>query len=196
MGEYMCELKISDFIQIGIGIILFITLVVFSFNLFAFWKQNCLMQILNRPFCGVRQIIVKVITVPPSTDVIGINAIIVNSGNDYARDAVLTSELYAMDKEKNVKTILSAKASREEKITILPKQEFETFLLYIPKNKFNELVGGYTRIAHLEMTIQYKDLNNRVMKYSCSYLITKLLTDKPEVNVYEVVLQTSNLETL
>ncbi len=39
----------------------------------------------------------------------------------------------------------------------------------------------YTRIARLEMTIQYKDLNNKVMKYSCSYLITKLLTDKPEV---------------
>jgi len=198
----MCKFTISDLPQIIIAavsvlafIISLLTLIVIYCNLGQFWRQNSLTQLLNRPFCGVKQINVEVVTVPPSIDVIKIDALIVNSGNDYARDAIITSELYAIDQEKGIKTILvPKKANHGEKITILPKQEFRTFLLYIQKKQFNDLVGGFNRMAKLEMTIQYKDLDNKVMRYTCSYLITKLLTDNPNVNVYEEVLQASNLE--
>lgn len=197
----MCKLTISEFADILTVIILvltlavsLLTLIVLYCNLSQFWKQNSLTQLLNRPFCSVKQIKVEVLTVPPSTDVISVSAIITNSGNDYARDVVITREAYAIDKKTGVKTSLVLKES-QEKITILPKQELEAFLLYIQKGKFNDLVGGYDRVALLEMTIQYKDMNEKVLRYSCTYSITKLLTDRKDVNVYEIFLQNSSLET-
>ncbi len=172
-----------------------LTLVILYCNLGQFWKQNSLTQALNRPLCGIKDIVVSVHSVPPTpTYVIGLEAVIVNSGNDFARDVRMTYDIYALDATKSTRVSLATKKAGQDdrKWTILPRHEIRTFLLYIKKEDFDQAVLGYDKIAFLEMSLEYKNMDGRVMKYSCVYSISRLLTNQ-DMKVYEVVLRESKL---
>lgn len=193
------KLTISDMgnlAQVATAAIAILTLVALLVNLIFFWKQIRLTQTLNRPLCGIKDILVNHYSVPSTPDipVIGIEALIANSGNDAARDVLFTYEIYALDAKQNSKTVLTSKKPTMDHRTwvLMPRHEVKTFLLYIQKKDFDQAVIGYDKVALLDLTLEYKDSGGKVMKYSSTYSITRLLTDK-DMKVYEVSLRESKL---
>lgn len=173
-----------------------LTLIILYCNLGQFWKQNRLTQTLNRPLCGIKDILVNhhSVSSTPDIPVIGIEALIVNSGNDAARDVMFTYEIYALDAKQNSKTVITSKKPTMDHRTwvLMPRHEVKTFLLYIQKKDFDQAVIGYDKVALLDLTLEYKDTEGKAMKYSSTYSITRLLTDK-DMKVYEISLRESKL---
>ena len=183
----------SDRIQGSIALILFITLVVLILNLLFFWKQNELTQTLNQPLCAVKN--VKLIKVRP--DVYKIDATIMNTGNYVARKASIGWEFFLVEKLKDPqsKTIKidgwSSKTKKE--MTILPRHEFDLWIIYIKKNEVDKIIDGYEKAVAISLTIEYQNMDHVTQRYSCTYLITRMLSiDDP----YDVQQVESKLETL
>lgn len=197
--KFLSKLAYADLgnlAQVATAVIALFTLVALLVNLCFFWKQNSLTQTLNRPLCGIKDILLSVYAVPSTPDipVIGIEAVIVNSGNDAARDVLLTYELNVLDATRSSKTVIVSKKANTDDGTwvLMPRHEVKTFVLYIQKKDFDEAVKGYEKVALLEMKLTYKNMEGKPMEYSSIYSITRLLTDK-DMKVYEVSLRQSKL---
>jgi hypothetical protein len=188
----MCELKIADFIQIGIGIILFITLIIFSLNLILFWKQNCLTQTLNQPLCAVKEVRVEKVR----DNVVQISVITKNYGKYVAKNVSIEQQIDVIEGIKDVKTTKSMDGLsplKKTPITILPEQEFLVSFLQFSTDDFNKIARGYDSMVRVKVVIEYPNMHDKTQRYSCTYLITRLADIKEDK--YEVSLQESKLET-
>lgn len=185
--------KIRCFFQKWNVVIPFITLTVLILNLIYFWSQYDLTQTLNQPLCAVKE--VKVLKV--RDDVIQISAAIKNYGNYAAKNTSISWGFFVCPDIKNknsmcLETNLGSKGQTD--ITVLPQHEFETLLSFINKTEFNKIVIGYDAALAVILTIDYQDMDNIIQRYSCSYLVTRLLIDKQDT--YEVSLKASKLEEI
>jgi len=182
----------ANIIQIIIAIILFLTFLVLILNLRSLQEQIGLTQVLNQPLCAVKEIKINEVNAPNRFK---IYAVITNSGNYNAKNATIEWEFYQCDDLISRQTCNKIKGwhsdpKKKMNVTILPKQEFNYFLIDVPQAGLNERVKGYDRGVGIEITIKYKDMNNSPQKYSGFYLITRI----GALNIYEATIQKSDIE--
>ena len=184
----------NDTIQSVIAFILAVTAAFLFLNLQALNDQIKLTQILNQPLCAIKEIKVE----KPRDHVVEVSAIIKNFGNYKAKNAsinwetILVNNLNMKDENRVYTKIENLSSERKTQITILPQHEFKHFLFYI--EKFDEMVVGYKSGIRIKLAIEYQDMDNKMERYSCSYLITRLLVD--EQNTYEASLIKSELKNI
>jgi hypothetical protein len=180
------KLKTSDYIQIFIALILI-------GNILFFWKQHDLTQTLNQPLCAVKN--VRLIPVRP--DVYKIYATIMNSGNYVAEKVAIDWGLFLVEKLKDPQPIFTPidpqRSKNKTEMTLLPKHELDFWIIYIDKKDIDKMVDGYEKAIAISLTVEYKNMDNVTQRYSCIYLITRMLsTDDP----YDVQPVRSKLEIL
>lgn len=141
------DLKTADRIQIAIAIILFLTLLALMFNLCFLNKQIKLTGVLNQHLCAIKE--VKVNEVKGYNNLIKISAVVANSGNYIAKNASIEWQLYqrenllsANQPSKKIEGWGSSPSKRSN-IAILPKHEFDYFLIYVAKEDLDKRVQGY-----------------------------------------------------
>lgn len=185
--------KIADWIQVAIAIILAVNALVLYFNLNSLNRQIKLTEVLNEPLCAVKEI--KINEVKDHANRIKIYAVITNSGNYSAKNASIEWEFY------QCKDLVSNKPSCEKikgwhsdlkkkmNITILPKQEFNYFLIDVPKEVLNKRVKGYDRGLRIKLTIKYNDMDDKPQQYSGSFLIIRVGAP----NIYEATIEKSSI---
>lgn len=181
------EIRLVDKINIVIAIL---TLSVLGYNLHLFWAQNKFTETLNQPLCAVKQLKASKVTNIPN--VVEISVVIANLGNYVARNAYVESKLYTIKysggKEQSRELINGWQPQGIKDITILPRHEFDYFLVYVDKAAFNKKVEGYNSLVEVEVIIKYKDLRDKAQQYSCLYRITRLLGE----DYYDAILINSN----
>jgi hypothetical protein len=185
-------MTINDKIQLAIAIILSFTLIVLGLNLWAFWRQNKLTQSLNQPLCAIKEVKVA----KARDHVIQISVIIKNFGNYVAKGASFDWEIYAIkkynDDEQLWKKEKEWKPAKKTHLVMLPQHEFENILMFYEKEDFNKMVEGYQGAVGVRLSIEYQDMNNQIKRYSCVYVITRMLPDKDDT--YEVTLKENKIE--
>jgi hypothetical protein len=197
-------------IQKIIAISSVLTLIILSINLVYFWKQHRLTQSLNQPICATKSLKVdktsgrvdktsgKAIVDPE--DVFKFSIIIKNFGTYAAKDVSIK---YATFQLKPSNGILSRSGDsfvpptppEEHHIVLLPQHEIDYFMVYRNRKFLDEHISGNERALEVEVTIQYRnELKDRTERFSCSYIIGKLLGQEPDL--YEADLLQSKLESL
>ncbi|MFA4829976.1 MAG: hypothetical protein WC594_12220 [Thermodesulfovibrionales bacterium] len=188
-------LNTANCIQIAIAFILTVNLIVLYLNLDSLNHQIKLTEVLNQPLCGVKEI--KINEVKDPINRIKIYAVITNSGNYSAKNASIEWEFY------QCKDLIGDKPACNEKIkgwqsspknmniTILPKQEFNYFLIDVTKEELSKRVEGYDRGLRIKLTIKYKNMDNNPQQYSGSFLIIRVGAP----NIYEATIEQSSIET-
>ncbi|MBU2620821.1 MAG: hypothetical protein KKD92_00690 [Proteobacteria bacterium] len=199
-----------------------ITLVVLYKNLIFFQNQIILIQkqlsltqnqieltqILNQPFCAVKEL--RAVKDPDEStkrtkkgkdfvEVVKITSVIKNYGNYVSKKTTLSwSDAIFTIIEKNKIDITKWEAIPKSKsntvMAVLPQQEIEVFMRYIDKKDFDNMVEGYKTALVVKLTVDYRDMDNKAQQYSCFYAITRLLTD--DRGVYEVSLKESKLDEI
>lgn len=157
------------------NLILIFTLLALVFNLWFFWKQNNLTQVLNQPICAVKEVKVNI----DNAKDIEISAVIVNSGNYIANNASIEWEFYHV---KDLKEKQSSKkiegwvlpTSKKSNIAIMPRHEFVMPLVIVKKEKFDNLARGYESGVEIKLSIEYTDMKGNPQTYRSSFLITRL----------------------
>jgi hypothetical protein len=198
-------LSCSDWIQIGILVVLF-------FNLIFFWIQYRSTQLLNKPLCAVKQLnvdsalegknIIKTEKVDKSVEgksIIKIAAVIKNFGKYEAKKVNITWNLVAlegkMDKGK-LKEWMEVGRSGESMVstdlTVLPEHEFEQWLVFFTKEELDKMVRGWEKAVDINISIKYLNMDDKTEKYNCTYRITKMLGT--EEYLYEAALIRSSTE--
>jgi hypothetical protein len=188
-------LSCSDWIQIGI-------LVVLVINLIFFWIQYYKTQLLNKPLCAVKQLNVEPAIQPKNVigdgkinpdanNVIKISAVIKNYGKYQARKASIEWEMIALnrnsrDEQWKAGSIVK-KSTVLTDITILPDQEFEQWLIFILKKDLDKFIWGYEKAVNINVNIKFLNMNENTETYKCVYQITKIAMGE-EYYLYEVSL--------
>jgi hypothetical protein len=165
-------------------------------------SQASATKILNQPICAVKE--VKVIkasgkAITGLADVFKISAVIKNFGTYAANNVTIKCKVFGLKGSKGTysrdNSFPSPVPASENSITILPQHEFESFIVYYPREFLSAHVGGFERALELTVIIEYRnDINQRTERFSCSYIITKLLGQEPDL--YEAILVQSKQETL
>ena len=174
-----------DCVQKVIAISTTLTLIVLILNLYYFWKQVDLTQILNQPICAVKELKVDKVR----DNVVQISPVIKNFGKIAERNASFEWKINIVENLNNPqkRKITEVTAwSKKDHIKILPEQEFIGGFRQYTRDDFNNMVRGYDSAILVSMIIGYHDLENKPQRYSCSYLITRLANLKEDK--YEVML--------
>lgn len=187
-------LNTANFIQIAIAFILTVNLYVLYLNLDSLNHQIKLTEVLNQPLCGVKEI--KISEVKDHVNRIKIYAVITNSGNYSAKNASIEWEFYQCkdligDKQACAKIKGWQSSPKNMNITILPKQEFNYFLIDVTKEELSKRVEGYDRGLRIKLTIKYKNMDDNLQQYSGSFLIIRVGAP----NIYEATIEQSSIET-
>jgi len=181
----------SEIIQLFAAIILTLSAVT-AYNSFRSYQEH------NQPFCAVKMVradVVKMTTVKPEPRedvVIELAAVIKNFGKYIAKNV---SYEWIVDVIKNFEpngkqpaTIEVWRNGKSHIFTMLPEQELDNFFIQIGEENFKTLVDGYKSGLLLNVIVKYKDTDEKMQQYSCTYLISRLkstLQEKPEVTIYE-----------
>lgn len=173
------------------NLILIFTLLALVANLWFFWKQNNLTQVLNQPICAVKEVKVNI----DYAKDIEISAVIVNSGSYIAKNASIEWEFYHVEdlkKEQSFKKIEGwvLPSSKKSNIAIMPRHEFVIPLVIVKKEKFDNLVRGYESGVGITLSIEYTDMKGNPQTYSSFFLITRL----GPADSYNATIQESSYE--
>jgi hypothetical protein len=146
---------------------------------------------LNQPICAIKDLKV----VRARSDVVKISAIITNMGNYTARNALIYWEMGLIEHLKQVNPVYAKlmESKGKTKVTILPKHEFERWLLYINTVDFDKMIDGYEKAVVVRLVIEYLNMENKKEQYSCVYYVTRMLSIN---DPYDVTLQESRVDTL
>jgi hypothetical protein len=185
------RMSTSEIIQLFAAIILTLSAVT-AYNSFRSYQEH------NQPFCAVKMVradVVKMTTVKPEPRedvVIELAAVIKNFGKYIAKNV---SYEWIVDVIKNFEpngkqpaTIEVWRNGKSHIFTMLPEQELDNFFIQIGEENFKTLVDGYKSGLLLNVIVKYKDTDEKMQQYSCTYLISRLkstLQEKPEVTIYE-----------
>lgn len=193
----------GDCIQLCIAIIIML-------NLIVFWVQYNSTQLLNKPLCAVKQLVVepalqgKNVTnaekVDPSVkdkNIIKISAVIKNFGKYKAEKASITWKMVAFEKSEKsgyvAKEVIKESAVSTD-ITILPEQEFEQWLWFVNKKNLDNIVEGYKKAVDISINIKFLTEDGKKEEmYSCTYRVTKMLITNEYL--YEVSLVNSSIKS-
>lgn len=191
--------KTANRIQVVIAIILAVNALFLYCNLGSLrdqieltQEQIKLTEVLNQPLCGVKEI--KINEVKGTANRIKIYAVITNSGNYKAESAAIEwkfsqcEDLMGKQLCKEIEGLRSDPRAKTT-ITILPKQEFNYFLIDIPKENLDKRVAGYDRGLKIELTIKYNGMNYNPQQYSGTFLIIRVGAP----NIYEATIQKSSI---
>jgi hypothetical protein len=106
----------------------------------------------------------------------------------------LSCEFYLVenlrDSEPKRSKITNFDIRKNVEIIILPRQEIEYWVMYIDTKDVESIVSGYEKALEANLTIEYKNMDNKLERYSYSYLITKMMSI-PGASPYEVQLRHS-----
>ncbi|MDP3260780.1 MAG: hypothetical protein Q8M34_09400 [Thermodesulfovibrionales bacterium] len=187
-------LSTANCIQIVIALVLIFNLCYLNRQIKLTQEQIKLTQVLNQPLCAVKEI--KVNEVKDHTNRIKIYAVITNSGNYTAKNASIEWEFYQCNDlighKQPCEKIKGWHSDSRNKmdITILPKQEFNYFLIDVPKERLNKRVEGYDRSLRIKLTIKYNDMDEKSQQYLGSFLIIRVGAQ----NLYETTIEKSSIE--
>jgi hypothetical protein len=191
-------LRDGDRIQFGILIVLVV-------NVIFFWIQYRSTQLLNKPLCAVKQLNVEralkskdVIDYEKLTqdqkNIIKISTVIKNFGKYKAKNASIEWEMIALNRKSKGEEWKAGSVVKKSTvltdITILPDQEFEHWLIFIPKKDLDEVISGYEKAVNININIRFLNMDEKTETYKCIYQITKMLA--PEEYLYEVSLVNSS----
>jgi hypothetical protein len=181
------SVAMSNLIQASVGVILLATLIVLILNLRAFWHQNALTQTLNQPLCAVKMVKVEKV----SDSVIQISVIYRNSGKYVAKDALIRWDVDILPDQRHKERAIpipSVPPGELKNIALLPEHEISNFLVQFTTAEFNKIVTGYAALR-LKLAIEYKDMDNKGRRYSCTYYVTRMAHPEqyvPEVSLIEI----------
>jgi hypothetical protein len=178
-----------------------ITLVILLLNLNSVSRQIRLTQVLNQPYCAVKEL--KVIkasgnkTINPA-DVFKISLTIKNFGNYVAKKMSIQYKTFKVTNLKGPNSVIQYIADSEkqfENITALPQHEFEHLVGYYSRENLNSLIAGYEKGLLLRAVITYQnEMSGKTDQFAISYIVTKLLGQE---DIYEVMIyDTSKVEGL
>ena len=157
-------------------------------------RQIKLTGVLNQPLCAIKE--VKVNEVKGYNNLIKISAVVANSGNYIAKNASIEWQLYQRE------NLLSANPpskkiegwgsspSKKSDIAILPKHEFDYFLIYVAKEDLDKRVQGYDSGVEVRLIIKYTDMDNKPQQYEGSFLIIRV----GPPNFYDATIQESSIK--
>jgi hypothetical protein len=190
------RMSTSETIQLFAAIILTLSAVTAYYNFRSYQEHN-------QPFCAVKLVradVVKMTSVKPELRedvVIELAAVIKNFGKYIAKNV---SYEWKVDIIKNFEPNGKQPATKElwrngksHVFTMLPEQELDNFLIQISEENFKTLVDRYKSGLLLNVLVKYEDTDEKMQRYSCMYLISRLksaLQEKPEITIYESKFET------
>jgi hypothetical protein len=145
----------------------------------------------NQPLCGID------VRVEPVRDNVKQLTVVIKNGKYVAKDVSLKWSIDVVEGSRSGKPMIKKIASIPEPMTkppfdILPEQELPVSFVQFTKDDFNNMVrGDKDSLIRVWITIEYRNIDDRKQRYSCTYLITRLADVKEDK--YEVTLNSSKL---